>query len=635
MIRMLFHGLLLFALVGASHAQSPLNTVQNQFMARELENDHFRTGAANTEISPDYMPGTEFDVPYLLIPEEALHTWQSGENRPALGSHLFDEDSPSSPRKVRFFIHPESLSLYEPLVQQYGIAGHYRARPTASTRTLMAWDPHHPERGTVFLKLSLNKRQYGLGRPVPDWEVRRSTLMSRLVAQIPQTELDANGLAFFPEPAGAYIDRAWGRGSYVDQKQRSVFQHGFILRDTDPIAQYTDEDREVMPLFALLQVPKSRKITPPLMALWQEEHAATGMDFNTFVRERFLAPIVRALGYLTFHQGIITEPHAQNMVVVLNRRTRTVERVILRDMGSFKAHFALRISRGLPVGDLITHNTSYDFKPQWAFELMARPIYSYFHSHAMQVYRSSLKDSGHDVSAINQGSIDHALKELVRIELRKYMPLPPEATADISDLNEHIRTDAWTERYLALHPPKFWQARLASLPPPWLQSQKALGQSMALPSSWCRDSGTFTDGGYVEPCSSPASTPTLVFPPREDLPDHGEPILHREVTLAVTSDVILHRNEQNKNAPVFVVRAGTAEHPRFWFLNSYDVFWTRGIPTPTVQEPISAKALILADFSGLPEDTQARMLSAMAVDMSEPYLAVETDLCEQFLESSR
>lgn len=365
--------------LGPSLAFANLTPEQQKYVELEKLNDHFVNAKVESDVDPAYQVGTTRPVPiaYVEVPledsadsVEKLHVVDSGLGSPALRQHLFVERD--GKKFFRFFIHPHSQLLYSKLILKYGIKGHYLGVPSASTRALLSYDPNHPELPALYLKLGLARRQFGLGRVIADWEVRRSVAITKLFSEVSQEEKDLYGVDLIPEFAGAYIDRSFGTPSYIDANQHYTLQHGMLARDAGFTTEQT-ESYTTYPLFALFSVQPGGKA--PLIIQWAQQ---SGLTFEEFVDKALLVAFVRATAYLVFHHGLIPDAHGQNIVVRVNNKTHYIEKVLYRDHGSFKVDQRIRWMNKLPTHTLRTHNSAYDFKFEWAGDLIATPFTHWF-----------------------------------------------------------------------------------------------------------------------------------------------------------------------------------------------------------------------------------------------------------------
>ncbi len=342
----------------------------------QLEAEVGKEAFAGSQVPARYQPGpgVEFDVPYAWVPISELGLADSGSGSPALRGEILREIQGQT--HFRFLIHPESLELYQPLLARFPIAGSFRGIPTASTRTLYVWDPTNDKAPGFFAKLSLNRTQLGLGRVVPDWEIRRSVA----VTQLTQTE-DARywkdiGASVVPDFIGAWANPGLAKPAYIDAIQNAVFRHGVIYRDASFIE---NAGLELYPLFSLAsRTAKSAGKAPAFVQKWLDTKGSTNETFAQFSERWLISPIVQKTAPLIFRHGILPDLHTQNIIVGLNPQTGGIKHVFVRDAGSMKVSFRIRLARGLTIEPLLTESTAYDFKPQWAEQLLERPWTQYF-----------------------------------------------------------------------------------------------------------------------------------------------------------------------------------------------------------------------------------------------------------------
>jgi hypothetical protein len=376
------------------------------YLEREAQNEYPITSAVN----PDYLPGHgEFRIPYLLIPKDEMHVVDSGLGSARLRRLLFETVKKDGKEYVRFPIHPESLQLYQPLIDRYGIAGEYTAAATSSTRTVYAQGDRGRSHGQ--LKLSLAQYQSKRSRVVPAWEVRRSVGVTATAALTPAKTWRKSGASIIGDVAGAYVPEHWKLGSFVDAKQGEVFEHGVLLRDDSFLKQYPSD--ELYPLFSLFA---DRGSKPPIVIeLWKKSGEP---DFHKFLDEFLFKPFLAENRYLIFHQGIIPEMHSQNLIVHLDPKTGRIDHFFHRDAGSMKIDLRMRWLNGLSIAPLRSDNAAFDFKFQRSTEVIEEDFIRYLH---------------------NETIVNGALATI-----RKYVPdFDPEKTREElrTDLHQEIRRD--------------------------------------------------------------------------------------------------------------------------------------------------------------------------------------------------
>jgi hypothetical protein len=531
-----------------------------RFMAWESVNVYPRASAGST-LDPKYRPalGREFTVKVLEIPVGDLHVADSGEPSARARQAIYSEEG-----AFRFAIHPESERLYADLIAKYGVARESRVTPTASGRTVLMREER------VFAKLTVDRIQDELGRAVPEWEVRRAVAISRLCASLPKTEMRKHGVALIPEIAGAYIrlDEDAPAPSYIDRAQGAVFQHGMIYRPADFLDEYPG--KEVLPAFSLLS---SRGDAPPLVVTWwRDAESLTGVSFAEFIDATVIAPVVRALAWLVFSQGLLPDAHLQNMVFVVDPKTRCVETVLFRDLGGVKVNLELRWSRNLPVETMRGAGAAYDFKFEWGAEMSRRPFYQWFNRYAFSFeYGYGLSLQKH-VPGYGPMAMTRLIDSRVRGALEEHFP---EAAA-----SGPRTVRACLERHLDLHPPELGPARFgddAARLDAFVERQRRFGQVLSLRHAWlANETPLATEYGVVH--RGPAGPQLALSSPHGLSIDGPEPghfqtdATGKEILGAGTARrgasagarSGLEGTSAEARRPIRALRIGTLECPRYY-----------------------------------------------------------------------
>lgn len=597
-----------FSASEAGTAQENPGARFGNFMLWETINDHFDRLPVNSTVAEQYQPrlGREFSVHYIEVPIKDLHVVDHGLGDADSRRHIYREEN--GERYFRFFIHPESERLYEKMIARYGIKGSYRAAPTSSTRTLLAWDPKSPAH-PIFLKLSLDRRQFGLGRAVPDWEVRRSVMVSRLAASISKEDSRKYGVSVIPEIAGAYIDKIYAAGSFIDTKQYAIFEHGMIFRDASFIKEMPEH--EIYPLFSLFSMRGAKE--PLIVEWWKDRAKAEKIPFEDFVKEAVIEPFVKATGYLVFGQGIIPDAHGQNLVVAVNPKTRRIEHVWHRDVGSMKVDLLLRYAKGLPAASLRSHNADYDFKSRWASEIAGRSILEWFYRYIFTDRARQTRSIKPFVPDYDQDKILRLVQEAMGKSLAEHLPLPGQALT--GDSVTVLNVQKLVENYRAAHQPKLAltdaAASLDELSA-FVDHQERYGQTLELPEQWFADTKelekgpVLSDYGVVYRRNGAPRLALLsdngVAPPFES-PTHYEievPSEHIVANPAVAQLSI------PTPASFPALKIGIQGNP------AYHVISHLGALYAALQKQKTIMVKILQDISGLPEAVQKQIIGQAA-----------------------
>ena len=278
-----------------------------------------------TDVGFRYRPEAHqvFDVTGYWLPEKKLHTFS--DQLPEAIRELTQRLNPhTGEREVLYFVHPESEALFPEIVGNRELERSvFKAVATSSTRGLLLWKPgaeHSPFVG----KLSLNREVAELLRTVSGFETQFSVQASGILREVDFPE----GSSFMREVFGAVV--------------RGHPEGGMILRAL-PEGVLSGQ-LTLAPLFALYGGANEIEKGSLLLRLIR----ASGLQPLDFVRTRLVRPFVRAWVRLA-RQGIVMEPHAQNVLVALSMVEDVIARLEFRDLGGFAFDPQYREAKGLPV----------------------------------------------------------------------------------------------------------------------------------------------------------------------------------------------------------------------------------------------------------------------------------------------
>lgn len=415
-LKFIFFIILIFTQLSYAASLDGLSKAYIDFIQAEVSNSYI---AKDSTVAPKYRADAvkPFEIGYIEIPIERLNTEISSVSEEILKQHFFVENSNN--KLIRFFIHPDSEHLYKPLIKEVGgYKGFYSALATASTRTVLAWDPTRPDAKPVFIKLSLAQTQDRLGRIIPGWEVRRSVQLTETANNdIKLEKSNPNKVALIPEVAGAYVKSQENLKFFVDSDQGQVSEHGYILRDASFIEN--NKTRLVVPMFWLFSKGKNGK--PPIIEAWEKSTYYTNKtdkqvtSFNYFVMDFFINPFIKQNLPLMIKQGIVPQIHGQNVVLVLDPKTLKLEKILHRDIGSMKADYRLRWINGLPINNLKSELADKDFGLSWGADQIEKYHLSYLHDWVF--YYGYLKDIQKFIPSFNPSTTRSMLKKILNKEL--------------------------------------------------------------------------------------------------------------------------------------------------------------------------------------------------------------------------
>lgn len=461
-----------------------LPRVYQEFLERERMNST-KAEDVTTEVADQYQPEARktIRVNYIEIPVSDLHVVDSGLEARAIRRQVFV--TRGGKKFMRFFVHPESEGLYKPLIEKYGFAGYFNAAATASTRSMLMWDPKTKAK-PFFAKLSLDKVQDVLGRAISDWEVRRSVAITKLARETGQSTWKKHRTHIIPEVFGAYVPEEYRMGTYIDKSQGTIYQHGLIFRDASFI-----EDGNVYPAFSLFSEREGGK--EPLIVEWWKK---SGMTWKEFIKERFFRPLGDSVNYMSMVEGMHPDFHLQNFLVRVDPRTKRIVEVYHRDLGSFKIDLRMRAARGKSNEPLRTENAFYDFKPEWGTELYGKTLLGWcwkcnFINHYSN-FQGGYKVLKKHVPRYDADAVLKVVEEVLREDARKYWGLEPGKASSQEDFSR-LAEDFIESRLKVVTPDALSEERAEEVER-FVRRQRKEGQTITMP-FWELDP-TFTGKDY-------------------------------------------------------------------------------------------------------------------------------------------
>ena len=286
--------------------------------------DHSRLMALTNHQDQRFAPetGATFPIKSYWVNADKMRTFKGLGLAPELQSVMLRQHQ--GKRQVRLIVHPESEGLYANFLKGAQPASSLMATATASSRTLLVW-PRGKPAGAFFAKVSLDKEIGGVRRTISGGEVARSVGINNVLQLAGKRRELPSSFGFIPEVLSA-IPRGMSEGGMVIRAIPKALMRG---------------DVRYVPLFSLYAKPKNGG--QPLL---QEMVAKSGMPMKQFVRDKIIRPFAKQWLKLSVQQGIVPEPHAQNVLLELGRDGLPTGRFIHRDFGGFNVDFAHRKSTG-------------------------------------------------------------------------------------------------------------------------------------------------------------------------------------------------------------------------------------------------------------------------------------------------
>ncbi len=253
--------------------------------------------------------GRRFSLPYVEIPREETSCLEAS---PA--QKILDIIFPTS-KTVRFFFHP----LMKNLFPEAKINRQFYATPTASFRTVLLWD-RDMKLKPIMLKLHLSRVIVKTHRAISRSLLKQSAGVTAALNGIRQDKLNEFHFGYLSEPLNVF------------ERKRNL---GLIIRDPVPKPERMSKGAFLMPVFSLSSAGPSKM---PLIIKLIE---SSGLSPEEYLFKYIIEPLIKSWTYLTMSQGLIPEPHAQNLLLEMDRDDNP-KRLIYRDFEGVAVDFQLR-----------------------------------------------------------------------------------------------------------------------------------------------------------------------------------------------------------------------------------------------------------------------------------------------------
>jgi len=295
---------------------------------RKNNESAFKPIDISSSLPSEYDPAHEavFEIRFIEIPESEAKTITNAKL--SKNADKIIRFKKGGKNYFRYFVHPLVESHYDKIAETYGgfkSAG-FLAAPTSSPRSLIVWEQANPDVATG-VKVSLNIEIGGTVRRI-DWdELERSNSINRLFESIASNAAEDREFSFLPEPLQiAAPDRFYGN----------------IIRDYPE--EILSNKIKTLPGFAL-GADNPDGSPAALVKMIQN----SSLDPLSFVREKIYRPLIQSYLYLVFQEGLLSEPHQQNVLLEMNSRGNPNGKIWFRDLDGFRPDPELRAINGKPL----------------------------------------------------------------------------------------------------------------------------------------------------------------------------------------------------------------------------------------------------------------------------------------------
>jgi len=310
-----------------SAAMRRLARYERDYLCRDGDNERL-VGEQATTLPHRYMPESRRLVTLQSWWIDARHFAILRGNVPSDVQRFFFRRK-SGRLQVRLLVHPVSGEHYREFIRSAATRGTRPTtvfgKPLSSARTMLILDRDRRAVGPFFAKISVAANIADCRRTLERLAVARSVgttmLFDRARASLPWS------FDYFPEPLGL-LPNGMDRG-------------GMLVRH---LPHAISSNVHWIPLFALYAQPRrSGFALLPAMA------RAAGLGTVEFVLEALLRPFAEHWLTMAIDEGIVLEPHAQNLLLEIGSEGLPTGRFVHRDFEDVYVDYRHRALCGLPL----------------------------------------------------------------------------------------------------------------------------------------------------------------------------------------------------------------------------------------------------------------------------------------------
>ncbi len=323
---------------------------ETDFLSRNVDPRKIYSPHLNYQ-DAEYKPENKavFDLVGLWIPAEELKYFSTSRSQ---NLEKRFKRVKNGRNEILFLIHPESLEIYKKWLNAGYQVEIFKAAATASSRSLLAWQPGD-EKNAFIAKVSLNKEIAGVVRTLSGAETAKSIGVSETLegaTNLPKSLLLMNE-SFSAIPKG-------------------LLRGGMIIREFPQ--EMVSGNSHFVPLFALYGSKR------PGYLLWALQNSQDSVE--TVIRQKILKPFATLWTEMALEQGILFEPHAQNILIEL-KNNRITGKFVLRDFGGVTIDFEYRKMRKLFVPKFLptfSGSMEKDYSLDWYSRNIRESLHTFF-----------------------------------------------------------------------------------------------------------------------------------------------------------------------------------------------------------------------------------------------------------------
>ena len=287
-----------------------------QRMNDKIENTDIFASIKQVDLEKQFRPESESSFPLIsvLIPKSQVVVVQTGDKLP-----LALQDGAAGDR-IRFLVHPKSFNAFSPYLDSAYYEAGFEATPLGSYRSLIVWkaDSQSPP---FNLKVSLDVEIGSARRMLSKGQIQSAAITSLILKQGNPARFTERGINIIDEPYSVYL---------------KDFPYGFTFRDLPELPP----GNQLVPLFSLYSVKNPMK-----KSLLSDVVARSFQNPMNTLQTQLIRPLVKHFVFFAMTEGLVSEPHEQNVMVELKDGQLT-GRFFYRDLAGFNVSAKYRKSIG-------------------------------------------------------------------------------------------------------------------------------------------------------------------------------------------------------------------------------------------------------------------------------------------------
>jgi hypothetical protein len=359
--------------------------------------------------------GYWIDVPNLIVHQNSMS--------PYLKQTFFRNHN--GREQMLFLVHPESYAFYKDKIQFAGLDRElFFATATASSRSLIAWK-RGDEANAFIAKVSLAAKIGGVDRTIKGTEAASSVGIDRILVGASDLSKD---FKVFREVMSA-VPKGMERGAMIVRQIPSEMSQGTV---------------RAVPFFSLYAEPSDGRKPLLLQMIENQRNIGINESPRDFVENRIIRPFVKQWLRLAIENNLVTEPHAQNVMLVIDGNLMPTGTFIHRDFGGFNIDILTRKSRGLFVPEVLptfTGSIEKDYYFDAHIENFRTSMNNYFDAgfvHNIEHSIQKWQNKGLISASFNRSELGMRLVSILSEEIGSYLDVPMAVNSDYSNLSKLV-----------------------------------------------------------------------------------------------------------------------------------------------------------------------------------------------------